>query len=310
MPFTPPAALKPGDTIGIVGITRWIAPDTLDQVKALWESNGYNVQIHENNYSHHHEWAGDFKERAAAFTQYWNDPKINAIIAARGGNRTLHLLDYIDFDALNDTPKIIMGASDLTALLNALSHKKNITTFHGPVASRYAGSGAQKHIDETRNLLEGQQSTFDLYGAKTLNEGTAEGDLVGGNMCIFNYLLGTEYLPSLKGKILFIEDESEEVRNIDRMFLHLKRLGQLDDIAGLMIGGFSDVKNTGSVPFPYTVEDLFKEYTKGLDIPVITNAPFGHGQHLMPLPIGTRARLDVHKNSASIKCLTPAVKLS
>ncbi|MGB1077590.1 MAG: S66 peptidase family protein [Bdellovibrionales bacterium] len=302
-----PPAFKKGDTIGIVAISRWIKPEELEKAKSAWESLGYKVKIHPNNFSHHHEWGGDYQERAKALTEYWNDPEINAIISARGGLRTLPLLDHIDFNELK-TPKIIMGASDITTLLNALYTQNNIPSFHGPVATRYAGEATQKHLEETISAFDGTQTIFQFNETKTLKEKISTGILVGGNMCNFNYLLGTKYCPDLKEKILFLEDDGEEIRNIDRMFLHLKHLGKLDDISGLIIGGFQDVKNTGSISFPYSLKDLILEYTDGLDIPVIMNAPFGHGKDLLPLPIGINAKLSTTKTTATLELLEPAVK--
>jgi muramoyltetrapeptide carboxypeptidase len=305
---SPPPALKKGDTIGIVAIARWICEDELNAAKALWESYGYRVKIHPNNYSRHHEWAGDFKERADALTEYWNDPSINAIIAARGGLRTLPMLDYLDFDQLK-TPKIFMGASDITSLLNALYTMNNLSSFHGPVATRYTGRNAPHHAQETIDAFSGIATQFDFNEASAIRAGESIGTLIGGNMCTFNYLLGTPYCPDLKDAILFLEDDGEEIRNIDRMLSHLRHVGKLGDITGLMIGGFNDVKNTGSVAFPYTLKDLVLEHTDGLNIPIITDAPFGHGEDLLPLPIGIKAKLTATETITTLELLEPAVKL-
>lgn len=304
-----PPVLKKGDTVGIVAIARWIRAEELDAAKALWESHGYNVKIHPNNYSRHHEWGGNYNERAEALIEYWNDPNINAIISARGGLRTLPLLEHIDFKKLK-TPKIIMGASDITTLLNALYTQNNISSFHGPVATRYAGKNGKKHLIETINAFSGEERLINLKGSTTVNNGTGRGVLIGGNMCTFNYLLGTKYCPDLSGKILFLEDDGEEIRNIDRMLSHLQHLGKLDKIKGLIIGGFNDVKNTGSVRFPYSLEELISEYTKDINIPVAMNAPFGHGEELIPIPIGINAKLTVSHDSSMLELLEPAVKTS
>lgn len=303
-----PPALKKGDTIGIVAIARWIKEDDLNTAKSLWESYGYKVKIHPNNHSRHHEWGGDFQERADALTEYWNDPTVDAIIAARGGLRTLPMLEYLNFSALKK-PKIVMGASDITTFLNALYTINNISSFHGPVATRYTGDNAEKHLQETVDAFSGKTTSLSFNNTHTLRTGNNNGVLVGGNMCTFNYLLSTQYCPDLKEKILFLEDDGEEIRNLDRMLMNLRQCGKLENISGLIIGGFQDVKNTGSVTFPYNLEELIQEHTQGLNIPIITNAPFGHGKDLTPLPIGIKARLEASDTHSSLSFLEPTVKM-
>jgi len=203
-----------------------------------------------------------------------------------------------------------MGASDITTLLNALYTQNNITSFHGPVATRYAGDNANKHIKETIEAFSGKQNRLTFPNAHTLRQGTAEGTLVGGNMCTFNYLLGTQYCPDLKNKILFLEDDGEEIRNIDRMLMHLRTLGKLENVSGIIIGGFQDIKNTGAVTFPYSLEELINEHTQGLNIPIITNAPFGHGKELLPIPIGVNAKLTASETKITLQLLESAVEIS
>lgn len=304
-----PLSLNFGDTIGIVATTRWIKPENLEKTKILWEQKGYKVKIHPNNYSRHHEWGGDFEERVTALTDYWNDPEVKAIIPATGGNRTLHLLDHLNFDELS-SPKIIMGFSDTTALLNSISHKNNMVTFHGPSANSFSKDTAETHFKETIDLLSGKLVNYNCSSARVLKEGEASGELIGGNLCIFNYMQGTEFIPSLKGKILFFEDEGEELRNIDRMLLNLNRLGKLKDVDGIMVGGFSTVKNDGIIKFPYSLNELLIEHTKNLDIPVVVNAPFSHGKELVPLPIGVKARLTANSDEITLKLLESAVETS
>ena len=302
-----PLSLNKGDTIGIVATARWIPSEDLDTAKSFWESKGYNIEIHPNNYSRHHEWGGDYQERADAFLEYWNNPNIKALFSATGGNRTLHLLDYIDFNKLKKSPKIIMGFSDTTALINAIYSKCGIVTFHGPSAAGYAKPHAETYFKETSALLSGEKTAHSFSNATILREGSCEGELIGGNMCIFNYLLGTPYISTLKNKILFLEDDGEEIRNIDRMLLNLRRLGKLGDIVGLMIGGFSNIGNTGSKGFPHTLDELLLEHTDGLDIPIIAHAPFSHRTELTPLPIGIRATLFARDNDITLNLQEAAV---
>ncbi|MGE4312692.1 MAG: LD-carboxypeptidase [Pseudobdellovibrionaceae bacterium] len=302
MKFTAPPPLKKGDTIGIVATARWRAPEGLQRAKSHLEVLGYKVKIHPNNALRLHEWAGSPKERGAAFTDYWCDPEIKMILCAAGGTRTLHMMQYLDWEKLKGYNKIIMGFSDATALINALSVRLNIVTYHGPDAGHFSREEPQPFIDDFLVHLTGEPETEDKWDeARILRYGEASGELVGGNLCIFNYLMGTKDQPDLKGKILFIEDEMEELRNIDRMLIHLKRAGHMEHIAGLMVGGFTMNLNGGRVPFPYTVEDLINEHTEGMHIPVIMDAPFGHGESMKILPIGMKATLKAVKTGVTFK---------
>lgn len=311
MPVKKPHSLQKGDTIGIVATARWLAPEKLQKAVHFLESKGFKVKTHPNNALRLHEWAGSPKERAKAFEEYWCDPEIKCIITAAGGTRTLHLLDELDYKKMAEHSKILMGFSDTTALLNALLTKINIAGFHGPDANRFAGDNAETYFKDFIAMATKDESAKETYlwdEAKVIHYGSGEGQLIGGNLCIFNYLLGTQYAPSFKNKIIFIEDEMEELRNIDRMLLQLKRLGKLDEAAGLIVGGFTMTLNTGRKEFPYSVDELIEEHTEGLNIPVITNAPFGHGKQLQILPLGVRAKIKTENGKVHFRITEDAVK--
>ena len=300
MKIRKPDALVKGDTIGIVATSRWLDPQKLQKCAKNFENAGFKVKIHPNNGLRLHEWAGSLPERAKAFTDYWCDPEIKAIVTAAGGTRTLHLLDHLDFETLKQHQKILIGYSDNTALLNALLTKCETTSLHGPDAGRFSADDSSKYLKDFFNVTSGKKLTEDQWlDSKILNYGEGEGYLIGGNLCIFTYLMGSEYAPDFKDAILFIEDEMEELRNIDRMLLQLKRLGKLKDLSGIIVGGFSMNLNNGRLPFPYEVEDLIKEHTKGLNIPVVVDAPFGHGKDLKIMPVGTRIKLTADKTGVT-----------
>lgn len=302
-----PAALHKGDTIAIISTARRAKSSTLAAASKELEARGYKVFSHPHNALKNHEYAGTFEQRAEAFHDAFRNPDIKAVITAAGGTRTLHLLDYIDFDVVKRHPKIFCGYSDTTALLNSIYNKTGLVGFHGHDAARIANPDNSKDTDLLLELMSGQTPSYDFSSAQTLREGDGEGTLIGGNLCILNYLLGTEFAPSFENAILFIEDEAEEIRNIDRMLLQLKRIGRLDQIKGLMIGGFTMTLNTGRIAFPYDLTELVSEMTEGLNIPIILDAPFGHGDRLMPLPIGTKASLSTNKDTVSFSLNQPAV---
>lgn len=302
--ITKPAALKQGDTIGIVATSWVIKRETIEAGKTFLESKGFKVKVHPNNDMCHDElWGGDYKTRAAALHEYWADPEIKAIIATTGGLRCLNLLDYLDFDLLAKTPKIFSGFSDNTAIINALWHKRGVPSLHGPHVRSFVNDNKEKNFADFLSVASGEKATLQFESPQAFKNGTGEGHLIGGNLCLMNYLLGTEYAPSFKNAIVLIEDEMEEIRNIDRMLMQLRRLGKLEEAAGLIIGNFTMISNTGTSGFPYSLDELIHEYTHDLDIPVVMTHSFGHGGRMMSLPVGIRAKLEVSDSKASLSLL-------
>jgi muramoyltetrapeptide carboxypeptidase len=281
-------ALKPGDTIGVMAPSSYVEKADIEKSKALLEKKGYKVFIHPQTYERHNQSAGNNLQKTLAFQGLWQRADIKAIWAAGGGNRVLHFMDSINFDALKKKPKIFIGFSDVTALLNGIYAHTGLTTFHGPV---FKLATKNKELDHLLALLGGEKSEYPLKGAEVLHEGKAEGKLIGGNLSLFQYLPNTLPGKFWKNSILFLEDNGEEFSRVDRMMMHLKRTGVLKDIKGLILGEFTDLKDTGR-PYGFTFEDIIREHTEDLDIPVVTNAPFGHGKTLYTFPVGAKARLD------------------
>ena len=283
-----PSALKPGDTIGVMAPSSFVERADIERASALVESKGFKVFIHPQTFERHHQWAGNELQKTLALQGLWQREDIKAIWCAGGGNGALHFLDSINFEAMKKKPKILIGFSDITALLNGVYAHTGIPAIHGPVF---------KNLDKFTkwnallDLLTGKITSCAMPQAHVLKEGTAEGKLVGGNLSLFQYLPQTLPGKFWEGSILFLEDCADELSRFDRMFLHLKRLGVLKEISGLVIGQFTDIRESGR-PYGFTLEEILGRYVENLDIPVVMNAPFGHGDQLFPLPVGGRARLD------------------
>lgn len=285
-------ALNLGDTIGVFAPSSYVEKDDIEKSKAVLEERGYKVFIHPQTYERENQSAGTHLQKSLAFQGLWQRQDIKAIWAAGGGNRSLHLLDTINFEKLKSKPKILIGFSDVTALLNAVYARTGITTFHAQV---FKNVHKYEQLDDLLSLLGGKTPSVPFgKEIKILHKGKAQGHLVGGNLSLFQYLPQTLPNEFFKDSILFLEDCSEELSKLDRMFLHLKRLGVLAQIKGLALGQFSDMQETGR-PFGYSLEGLVKEHTEGLDIPVVMNLPFGHTSPFYPLPVGGQARLDTAK---------------
>lgn len=274
--------------IGVFSPASYVERDDIEAAKALIESKRYEVFIHPQTYARHNQSAGTHIEKIKALHDLYRDNSIDALWAAGGGNRALHIVDQLDYELIKANPKPMIGFSDVTALLNAITVKTGITNIHGPVFKNLP-----RH-NELDALLSGDFS-MPLGDSIILKGGRAEGPLYGGNLSVFQYLPETLDADFLKGAILFLEDCNEEISRIDRMFLHLKRLGVFDKISGLVLGQFTDLQD-GARPFGFTLEDIVNEYTHGLDIPIIMNAPFGHGEHLFSIPIGKKVIFDTQSN--------------
>jgi muramoyltetrapeptide carboxypeptidase len=284
-----PPALKIGDTIGIMAPSSRVEQNDIDSCTAFLHSHGFRTFVHPQTFEHLHQSAGTNEQKRNALHDLAKNPDIAAVFFATGGNRALHLLDIIDFDLIRAHPKIYMGFSDNTALLNAITARTGIITYHGPTAKRLPTT---PQAEFNLRLLKGEENVIPLTGATSLHKGSAEGFLIGGNISLFQYLIHSGDMPDANGAILFLEDCYEEWSRIDRDFCFFRRSGLLDKINGLILGQFTNMLDTGTL-FGFTFEDIIAEHTAGLDIPIITNAPFGHDAALnYIMPIGQKVRLN------------------
>ena len=184
--------------------------------------------------------AGDDNARLDDLHAMFDNRSLKLIFCARGGYGTLRLLDRIDYERIRRHPKIIVGYSDITALLLAVHEKTGLVTFHGPVVTELT-KNSNRNLNSFFDLVSTDESLrLDLNGGAVLAPGKTRGRLLGGNLSLISHLIGTPYMPSLKGAILFIEDIGEQVYRIDRMLTHLKLSGHLDDIRGFVMGEFVD----------------------------------------------------------------------
>lgn len=179
-----------------------------------------------------------------------------------------------------------MGFSDHTALLNAIAARADIVTYHGPTMKRVT---TNPQIDFNLRLLAGEQKEIPLGGAIVARSGGAKGYLLGGNLTVFRALAEKDRLKA-KGAILFFEDINEEYTTVERDLCVLRRAGIFKDAAAIIFGQFTNMKDTGT-PFGMSMHDILAEHTKGLNTPLLIDAPFGHDIHLPVFPIGQRVTL-------------------
>jgi len=289
-----PAALKPGDTVAIVAPAAAIERDHLERGVDALSACGYRVKVSERVLSRTGILAGGDRERAAELQHAFGDSEVKAIFAARGGYGCGRLLPLLDFDAIARQPKIFLGFSDATFLLNALVELSGMVCFHGPmVAMDFARGLSRRSLDHLRALLAGEAGAFELEAGESLHPGVAEGELVGGCLSVLVAMLGTPYAPDFDGKILFLEDTGEKAYRIDRMLVHLKQAGALGRVAGVAFGGMRGFD--GSEQEQRLTREFISEQTADLGCPVVTGIEVGHGTENLTIPFGVRVRLDAER---------------
>jgi len=287
-----PPPLLPGDCIGVMAPSSRIAPEDLQIAKSFLESKGYSVFIHPQCLLYPHgqtQFTGTVNEKVQALHDLVKNPNIKAIFFATGGTRSMTLLDHLDYALMAAHPKIYLGFSDNTALLNAISARAGIITYHGPTLKRLPKT---PQADFNLRLLAGNEKTIPLPGAIPLREGQAEGQLMGGNLIVFSSLLPHDIMPP-NNAVLFFEDINEEITSIDRALYTLSRRGVLKQATGIIFGQFSSTKDTGT-PFGMDLAAVIGDHVKDLTTPVLINAPFGHDGNLPIFPVGQRVIF--HKN--------------
>ncbi len=284
--FTP---LPDGGTIAIVAPSSRGQPD-LDGVSLL-EKRGFRIKVHAQNFLTDNQSAGNAAQRAMALSEVFSDPGVHAVMAARGGNRSMHTLPLLDLNFVKNNPKPFIGFSDSTAIANAFCARAGVTAFHGPTLSRITKS--QPHeLDQMIAALQGKTCTLSWDDAVCLRGGTAAGPMIGGNLSMMASLCGTPYMPPTKGAILFLEDIGDQLSRYDRMLAQLRLAGVFDQIAGLIFGRMIAQGDSSVTPFGFSDDDIIAEHTRDLDIPIVAHAPFGHSGPLCTLPVGGHATLD------------------
>jgi muramoyltetrapeptide carboxypeptidase len=294
--------LRPGDKLGIISPARKITPEEMAPALASIQEWGLVPVLGAHIYNVSSQFAGVDTERIADVQQMINDPEIKAILFSRGGYGCLRIVDEIDFSPLKQHPKWLIGFSDLTAFSAALL-RHDVASIHGPMCISWNGrtsdAVARGHL---RQLLMGEWPSYNYSPThpEYLRTGKASGKLVGGNLSILSQLIGTVDDIVTKDCILFIEDIDEYLYHIDRMMVHLRRTGKLKGLAGLIVGGFSDVKDN-EVPFGATVEEIVLDAVRDTSFPICFGFPTGHWPANYPLVVGSHATLNVSHSLVELK---------
>ena len=269
-----PPYLKTGDTVTILSTARKVSVEDMSPAVKIIESWGLKVRLGRTIGLSDHQYAGTDRERLEDFQQAIDDPEVRAIICARGGYGTVRIVDDIDWTGLLAHPKWITGFSDMTYIHIHLTQTLGVQTLHSSVPALFH-KNTPEAIDSIRQHLFGEEVIYDLPVHPLNRQGEAKGVLIGGNLSILYSITGTRSGFNTAGKILFIEDVDERLYHLDRMMINLKRSGKLHDLAGLIVGGMTDMTDN-AVPFGKTAEEIIAEHVSGHNYPVCFGFPAGH----------------------------------
>ena len=270
-----PPLLKSGDKIGIVATGRKVSQHNIDPVRTIFGSWGMETIIGQNLYSEKHSYlAGSDTERISDFQQMLDNPDIKAIACARGGYGTTRIIDALDFSSVYKNPKWIIGFSDVTALHLKL-FKLGIKSIHGTMPIFFSKAESTESIESLKRSLVGECDIISAKPSEHNKAGKVTAQVMGGNLSLIVDSIGTPTEPDTNGKILVLEEIDEYKYKIDRMLMHLKRSGKLDNLAGLVIGHMTDIKDP-ELPFGETVEKIIADKIKQENYPLAFNFPIGH----------------------------------
>ncbi|MFT4062887.1 MAG: LD-carboxypeptidase [Edaphocola sp.] len=297
-----PPALRPGDTIGITCPAGYLPSGRTADAVATLQSWGFKAVLGQTVGTGHHYFSGTDAQRLADLQQMLDNPDIRCILMGRGGYGLSRIIDDIDFAHFRKHPKWICGFSDITVLHSHIAANFGIATLHGAMCGAFA-DGQLASTNSLRQALTGQPISYPLLAPNTYNRpGEATGKLVGGNLAILAHLTGSRSQVATEGRLLFIEDVGEYWYNIDRMMLQLKRSGQLNGLAGLICGGFSEMKDTVR-PLGIDIHQLIMDKVANFNYPVCFDFPAGHIESNFCLPLGEQHILSVGIDAVKLaKC--------
>ena len=295
-----PPFLQRGDKVGVVATARRVTEEQMRPAISILQGWGVQVVLSPQLFQEGHSYlAGKDENRIAGLQQFLDDPNTSAIICARGGYGTTRIIDDLDFSGFKKNPKWIVGFSDVTALHLKLA-SLGYESIHGTMPILFSKEDSASSVDLLRQMLFGSQPGLEAPPSPENRNGKAIGKLVGGNLSLLTDSLGTPYEIETAGKILVLEEVDEYFYKIDRMIVQLKRAGKLSHLAGLVLGHFTDIKDT-ELSFGETVEQIIRFHTKEFAYPIGFGFPIGHENPNLPWIQGREALLDVRNSGATLQ---------
>lgn len=296
-----PPHLKPGDTIGILCPGGYMPYEKAETAIATMKEWGFRVRVGRTLGNQFNYFSGTDEERLNDLQEMLDDKNLQAIFCARGGYGISRIIDRLKFKKFKKHPKWIIGFSDITLLHNHLYTNLKLSSLHAPMAAAFNdGEHNNIYIQSLHDALIGRKATYGYIGHELNRNGKTKGVLVGGNLSLLAHACGTASDIKTAKKLLFLEDIGEYIYNIDRMMYQLKRCGKLDGVNGLIIGKFSEMKDT-SVPFGQSAVEVIKDLVKDFHYPVCFDFPVSHEKENYALKIGEKYELTVSESSVQLE---------
>ena len=295
-----PPPLKKGAKIRIVSPAGKVEEKYVLPAVDWLENQGFKVELGHHVFAQHFQFAGTDSQRLNDLQIALDDSETDVILCSRGGYGTVRIINQLDFTQFIKKPKWMVGFSDIT-ILHAILNNLGIASMHGVMPRYFLDEKgiATENLLSLINLLQGKSEKYKILNSDYNRPGIALGELVGGNLSIISSLQGTKYELHTNGKILFIEDIDEFLYHTDRMILQLKLAGKLDNLAGLILGDFTDMKDNES-PFGKTVHEIISEAVKEFDYPVCFGFPAGHDKKNLALVFGKPWHMNVSTETTTL----------
>ena len=304
MAYIKPKKLNKGEVIGIISPAS--SPDDpilMNRGIRYLESLGYRIELGKNINKNRGYLAGTDEERVEDLHQMFKNKNVKAIFCLRGGYGAFRLLDKINYNLIKKYPKIFVGFSEITSLQMAFLRKANLITFAGPMVIPNFSKNVSKYTEEnfwrliTSSKKVGKLEFPESNKLPNISPGISTGQLVGGNLAVFVSLIGTEFLPDLKDKILFLEDVGEYPYKIDRMMNQLRLNKVFKKIKGIILGRFVDCFEHDPNKKTLTLSEVMNDYLSGIKVPSIYTFPQGHIKDFITLPVGIKIKLNATRGS-------------
>ena len=308
LPKLVPSKLKIGDTIGIVEPSSPIIGDNIDELnraKEIAERSGFKVKYSKNLFSNTNGYCSTAKEKAEDINEMFADKNVKMIWCAKGGNNSNSTFEYLDYELIRQNPKIICGYSDITSLTNIITEKTGLVTFSGTNFKTIATDETDFSYKQALNRFLNESLKFEPENENyiTIQEGKAEGELIGGNLSLTKELVCGKYSIDFADRILFLEElgyESDPVV-VSNSLYYMKQNGVFDKIKGLWIGNY---EHQSGITLEKIILDVLENKYK---FPIIKSNNFGHIENKIVIPIGTKAEINTNEN-IKIKLIEKCIK--
>jgi len=291
--------LQKGDEILLISTARKISLEEITLATSTLKEWGLKVILGKNIFCENHQFAGTDTQRAQDLQWALDHPTAKAILCTRGGYGTSRLINLVNFDKFILKPKVLIGFSDITILHNEINNR-NFSSLHATMPilfeTKTAVSSLKNSLFNSKYIIKTKEHPFNKLGE-------CKAEVIGGNLTLLIHGLGTSSEIETKGKILFIEEIDEYLYHVDRMLLQLKRANKLSKLKGLIIGGFSDMKDN-PIPFGKTANEIIKEHCSEYEFPICFNFPSGHIKNNHALTFGKKTLLEIKKEEVRLTVLT------